>query len=374
MQWGRGQLAAVLLLSILVSCQEHRRSSELGLNALDPQAMAAQLESELARGELARADSLLSSLGPVEARPALLQYWTAQLALRHGDTELALHALHLASHSAQPVGELALLELAMLQSARGDAAAAAGTCQRLLERHPDHEQAISLRVSSLAELGRFDEARAALAPLPDAPQRWSLLGHVELLSGHPEAAIEPLQRYHAAEPTLPLANYLYAWALLGVGRAGEAIGMLQPLSQSEPSYKNSTQLLVQALDADGQKDAARALARATAQREVSRRVLELREQAFELAEQGKVDPALSLLREAEQLAPNDAPLLNDLGAVLTRRGDYAAAEAAFLHAMSIAPDDAAIAGNMAQLYSLSGQAAKAQEQKERFESLQRSRQ
>jgi Flp pilus assembly protein TadD len=365
----RGQLGAVLVLSILTGCQERRHSSELGLGVQDPQALAAEIDAALAQNRLARADSLLAGSGPLEARDAALQYWTAQLALRRGEAEQALHALHLASHAAQPVGELALLELAMLQSARAEHAAAATSCQRLLDRHPDHPDAIALRVSSLAELGRFEEARAAVTALPDESRRWSLLGHVELLAGQPEAALEPLQRYHDAEPAHPLASYLYGWALLGVGRAGEAVAILRPLSEGEPPYKDSTKLLAQALEADGRVAEARALAAQAARRGVSRQVAELREQAYELAERGSLDAALSRLREAERLAPDDGPVLNDLGAVLTRRGEYAAAEAMFLRAESIAPSDAAIAANLAQLYLLMGDEVKAQERMRRYEEL-----
>jgi predicted Zn-dependent protease len=219
----------------------------------------------------------------------------------------------------------------------------------------------------------LDEARSALSPLPEGAQRWALQGHIELLAGNPAAALEPLQRYHAEQPDPPLANYLYAWALIGVDKPAAAIPLLTPLSEQDPAYKDSPRLLAQALEATGQHDAAVAVSQRVAERQNSHRVVELRDQAFELAERGKYEAALSTLREAEQLVPNDAAVLNDLGGVLTRKGDYANAEVAFLRAEAIAPNEAVIAANLAQLYTLMGDGSKAQEQRRRFEDLNQMR-
>ena len=108
----------------------------------------------------------------------------------------------------------------------------------------------------LAPLGRFDEARAALARAheldPLSPSIIVSAGLVSYLSGDPAGAIAEFERALALDPTFSAARYFMGPALMASGRARDAIAALESAAEG---MDNSPEVLaaiatVSALDGD----------------------------------------------------------------------------------------------------------------------------
>lgn len=86
------------------------------------------------------------------------------------------------------------------------------------------------------ELGRAsrtkEEAEAALAQAPGAPQFLALLGEAERRLGHPARAAERAREALEAEPAFAQARYYLALALFDLGRRDEAVRELEAVAAS----------------------------------------------------------------------------------------------------------------------------------------------
>lgn len=361
-----GQLAPLLLILALVACEGPRRSSELQAFS---EVMIEELREHLEHGRLASADSLLALSGPLEARSPALQYWSAQLSARLGDGESTEKALLAAATSGEDIAHEAHFELALMYSAQGKHDPALSHCRELLAAHPGHEAGLVLGTSSAIELGLFDEAIQLARELPENPLRWSLLGQIHYLRGESEAALPLLQQAHEAAPDRASTGYLLARLQLDREDSPAAIELLRPLAAAEPPYADSRALLIGALEGAGEMEEAASWRERERQQQAVGALREARGRAYDLAQQEKFDEALTILQAAEGEHGEDAGLLNDLAAVLTRLERYEEAEQKFLRALELRPDEASIHGNLAQLYLLMGDEMRAEEQAREFERL-----
>jgi tetratricopeptide (TPR) repeat protein len=196
--------------------------------------LGAQLAA--ARGELAAAEEQLVDL--------FLQAPSSTLALQVGD--LAAHAgdwrdaelWYGEALALSPMNPEAMGGRVRALLAQGLIPWAEEAARLALMAYPDHAEvglmlaAISLSEGRIAEARR--EAEAALVRMPRDPVAWSTVAHVRWEAGDAEAAIEAGQESLRLAPLdLPTRLRQVGW-LLEVGRAAEAVRLVEPLARLWP--------------------------------------------------------------------------------------------------------------------------------------------
>jgi Flp pilus assembly protein TadD len=390
--------AAFGLLLLLAACGQHERSSEQfelvrlssdehdkahsaiadlgagriekGLSALaelksaapsegvSPEWIPEALEVLLSGGRADIADSLLGLLGPVDRMPAELQYWAANVALLRGDGEAAVSAYTLAAEDPAYAID-SLFELAMYHSVSGQDVQVAAATRRVLSIEPHHQPARALLASSLLALGDAESALEAAGNLSDAIQRWALEGQAQLQAGRPDLALDPLSKARRADPSSSLVRYLHGRAQLENGAAAAAAATLEPLCSGEDSYRDARILLATAYRQLGREGEAVALEVVQSEHESEAWAATLHRRGIAALERGDAAQASELLEEARQSRPDDAILLNDLASALASQRRFDEAERHFRHALELAPNDASLRANFAQLYVMKGELEKA---------------
>lgn len=330
--------------------------------------MPGAIDIFLSRGDLARADSLLSLVGPVDMRPPELQLLTGRLLVALGDDQRALEAFELCANDPN-VGDMALFRAAALHSARGRHEEAASFARRSLEMEPHNDGTRLLLVSALLELDQVDDALRVASDIQDERLRSNAVAHAQLEAGQPAAALRALEA--SPESDDPLHEYLRGRALGELERHAEAVAILERLA--ELPYKDSRLLLAasyRALGRDAEAERFEQLERGQRQAE---RAQTIQRQAEQAVAAGELLQAHRFLRQVVAMDPTNASAHNDLGAVLTRLQRFEEAEGAFLEAERLAPMDAAIPANLAQLYLLMGDPERANEQAIRRQEILRQR-
>ena len=229
-----------------------------------------------------------------------------------------------------------LVELAAwVRAASGDAAGAAGEYQSLLQRG-SATAALYRRLASYQTLagdtaGALQSLQQALGLLPDDEATITDLVTLAYKTGGATNAIATAKSYQQRAPEL--SDLLAANVLAQDNRRDEAMDLLREGLRWHPSVRNAGRLAELTLEA-GQKDAAKAMLVAVLDKndEVGPR-LELANM-YMLDQQ--YDKAQAAYEHALALAPNDAIALNNLAWLYARLGDRRARELA-LHAYRAAP-------------------------------------
>jgi len=311
-------------------------------------AVAALIE----QGDLAHADSLLALCGPVSELPGPQLYLSAQVAMGRGHSGEALRRY--AAVTGDPLLEArAAFEMAVIHSLQGNHQAAAEDARRSLQVHAHDPAPRTLLVSSLIALDRTTLAVEEARLLPEGVSRWALEAHALLALGSADSASIALDKALAVSDS-PVLQYLRGWALVEQERPAEALARLEPLAQQ--AYKDAGLLTARALTMLGRSEEADAYTVQEIDRRQNEQGRRLWSEGLAAAEARRPERARTLLEEAVVLIPDNASLLNDLGAVLTLLRRFEDAEMRFRSALALRPQDASTWGNLAQLYELSGQA------------------
>jgi tetratricopeptide (TPR) repeat protein len=221
--------------------------------------------------------------------------------------------------------------------------------------------------------------RAILSEQPEDPEALQLLGVVLLQRGHPQQAIQLIERAIALVPSIAAYHANLAEAYRAVGQAQHAIACLQIALRLQPVYPQAANGLGSLLMQLGRPAEAAEMFRRAVQQESTfglahnnlgnayrllgdipqalahfRRAVELNPQlglahgnlGQLLLECGQLQEALDHCREAVRLQPQSAPARNNFGNVLRRLGHLDKAKACFTEALRLAPNLPMISHNL----------------------------
>jgi Flp pilus assembly protein TadD len=171
----------------------------------------------------------------------------------------------------------------------------------------------------------------------------------------PDRAVVLLGMAHRASPRNPDIRLALARAHAANGQWLEARVLAEPMLQLPVPFPGARELMVEVYRATGEDEAADRLqaeldAEAAEEEAVSLRIAGLRASMA-----GDLDVALDRFEGALALAPDDGKLHNDRGAVLARMQRYEEAEKEFRRAEELAPDDPTVQENLARLYHRTGE-------------------
>jgi len=330
-------------------------------------AWAAEIvQALLDRRALDPADSLLA-LHPADDAPE----WTmlrAELREYQGRLDEAL-ALYGSVPERSPYWDDARTKMAMIAALGQDHEAAMGFARQALERNELDRVARAVLAEALLELGRPDEAHEQIVLLPDGTKRWLLDARIHLARDEPTGALDPLRKALELSPGAPHPLYLLGRAFLGTGQWELAAKPLAKLSAQRPPFEDAQLLWSTALRRMGQEARADSVLAEYHRWAARRDVDTLRLEGLRSSEQGDLEAALDLFRRALEREPNHPQLHNDLGTVLARMQRYGEAEAAFLEAARVSPDDPTVPRNLANLYHLTGDTLRRDEAIRRYREL-----
>ncbi len=304
---------------------------------------------------LGAADSMLALLGPADGRPPYHRYLTARLAALRGDESEALR-LYEGVRGGNELMAKATEAAAILHRSNGRHDAALQSARRGLTVSPGNERLGNLVVSSLLDLQQPAEALAAATKLPVSAERRTFEGAAHLALGDVASARAALEEARRVHPKSTRVQYLLGQVYIKEGVATQAAQLLAPLANAEPPYQDSQAFLAEAYRSMGRTAMADSLAGAFELHRVRRDANALRTAGLKMLHAGDLEGAITPLRQAQTVDPNDGNLPNDLGAVFARLKRYDEAEREFLRAAVLRPDDPAVQRNLAQLYELSGNA------------------
>lgn len=270
----------------------------------------------------------------------------------------------------------ALLQRAQQLHQAGQLQQAAGQYRKYLRLQPGDAETWHLLTGLYYHLGKHDAALSALekaiAADPDNPDYLNDLGGLQLALKNYPAARDCFQQVLAMAPDYQGAQYNLAHVLLQQDKLAEAIALLQDLVTRHPDYAEAHYNLGRALHAQGQQQAAiDALKRVlqlqpgfvTAQLQLARYCKDLHylveamqhyrealaqfpdnaEAALGLADclnrEGRTQEAIETLEQFLQRAPDVSEVHSTLGQILLEQGDIERAQAGFLKALDLKPEN-----------------------------------
>ena len=276
----------------------------------------------------------------LKALPADLHFEPKAMAhveVLRGDAYVGLKQLEQAKQSYQaalkldPKDPLALVGLAKLASAAGDADAAANYVQQALAAAPENPQAWMAKGDQAFGSGDFAGAEAAFQKVLDfknpdwLPQErfytLAKLVDAQVQQNHLDKALTNIQTLEKMSPQQPYPHYLHAVVLYKQGHLDDALSELQQVLKGAPDNTQAQMLLGAVNYAQGnygQAEMALSNVMGVDQKNVqARRLL-----ALTLYREGRSRQALDTLRPAMSGTPSDA----ELTAVLQRAAATGAGE------------------------------------------------
>lgn len=250
------------------------------------------------------------------------------------------------------------LALARAHAQAGDDAAIESTLRELLEQQPDHYRARLLLARGLLNQERMSDAEPHLARLEELYENRSevqaLLGRAAMQRDDPAAAV---RHYRAAlaDPGSQRRDWVHALAEAqreaGDGDAGRAT-LAAWLDENPQDLATWHIHAAQQMAADDRSGAMDSYRRIVEQDDDD--VIALNNLAWSLRE-SDTRQALEHARRAAELAPEAAPVLDTLGAVLIHAGEPAEAADILGRASELAPDDPGIQYHLAWAESERGE-------------------
>ena len=231
--------------------------------------------------------------------------------------------------------------------------------RQLLEKTPDDADILASFGLSLMGQRKFDDATKTfkiLLALPELPDNVQVLARtqfalIDLQKGNYAAAVD------AARPILVFRDKVNVQAvsialdaLKKQSQYGDAVALLQPLTEKFASDPFVNARYIEMLARAGDKDRAR-VAAATQSKFGIRNTVAAAEAYIAAAQ---YEPAIAVLRDALRSKPDDIDLEFELGSAFERSGDKAGAEKAFLQVLEKHPEHTGTLNYLGYMWAESG--------------------
>lgn len=310
------------------------------------------------RRAIHQADSLLELTGPLGKRPASLRAISANVMVLRGEYERAI-ATWASIRSNDPDMQLQVHhELATLYLMTGRAAEAEVQAREGLTLEPDEWPVRVLLAEALLAQDRNEEALLEIRRLDPGVVRWQVEARIELEGfGRAREAVALLEQASRAAPRNPDIRLQLARACLANDQLVEARALLEPLANLPTPFSGSRESLVEVYEALGEEELAARLRGQLREEGAYAEAQNLRMAGLQASAAGDLEQALIDFDAAIAIDPGDANLHNDRGAVLARMERYEESERAFRRAEELAPEDPVIQENLARLYQRTGNEA-----------------
>ncbi len=276
-----------------------------------------------------------------------------------GDTLARLAAI-------QPDSSDVQMRLARNLTAAGDLSASTEALQRALEIDPENRQARNALVRQLSLAGEVDAARALFEPIAgdeDSPDVLAQRAWFAMHEGDFERAAEGYAQALAREQRRHwvLEGHL---AQLRAGDITEGVATLWRWVDTHPEDHQVRQLLGAALVSAGREEQAIAVFEQLLARR-PQDAAATHHMAWLLRERDPVR-ALDYAERANELAPEEPPIMNTLAEALLRQQEYSRAHEILQQARALAPDRQTIAFNLARSQAALGERLEARTLLERI--------
>lgn len=234
-----------------------------------------------------------------------------------------------------------LMQTAIGHQEAGRLVEADATCKQILERAPDHPDALHLQAMIAYQVGMHDVATLLLRHVvdiaPDYADAHHNLGVVMMAQGQAAEAATSYTNAIALQPRHPSAHFNLGNALKEQGKLAEAIVSYQKAAVLTPDRAPLHNNLADALQSEGRLTEAivhyrKALAIDPGLAEVHYNLGDA------LREQEELDAAAASYRHAIRIRPDYAEAYNNLANVLERQGDLDTATDVFRQAIAVRPD------------------------------------
>ena len=336
---GRFMLGAGDAAGAYVAFAEAHKTAEARLALQEQLAVHVGLvESQMAMGDLAAAQTELRGLEAKAANAFVTRYLRARLAYTRGDYRAAVGELQRALNQ-QPGNGPARLLLGAALLGQGSTELAEAELARLVADQPDNIEARKLLARLYLSRNDTSAARRVLAndtaaEVSDAGVDW-LTGSVMLLSGQTAEGIATLEQAVAAQPeNVPLRLDL-ARGYLMAGRRAEALAVLEAIPMGEGGQRRG-QLMVLA-EVAGQPPAAARQAVARIVRDNPRDAELLVVAGSYLLSVSDTTAAIDAFERAVAAAPRSTDAILGLAAAVLQAGDGDRGERELNKAIGINP-------------------------------------
>ncbi len=231
----------------------------------------------------------------------------------------------------------------------------------IVERWPDQAAARMARVRVWLALEKLDLARQeALALAADGSEMAAVtaLSVAEAMKnkGEGDAAIKFLEGWRAKAPQNESVTVWLGWELLTRKRLGEALALLEPYRKEHPGSFPVVSLMVDAYVQQDDHAKARALLDELPDEVTSEKSAEIAMLKASLERRaGRPAEALALLDGLVATLPENAPLWVEKGLVHQQLGQNPEAEAAYLKAIELEPEDPEVNNTLGYFYAETGQ-------------------
>ncbi len=246
------------------------------------------------------------------------------------------------SPSSESLTPAAAFRRAAALRAQGDLPHAAEVCRRILDRDPDHADALHLLGVIDFQAGRLTEAvrriGRAIRLRPKRSDFYSNLGNVLKKRGRLKASLAAFKRAKTLNPESPDILNNMGVTLYELGRLDEAIAAYEAAISLRPDYAEAYNNLCVPLKDKGRHGAVLSCCRKAV--ELSPRNAGAHSNLGNaLSNLGRISEAVSAYERAIDLNPRFAGAYNNLGNALKDRGRVDEAIDAYRRALSVNPDD-----------------------------------
>lgn len=229
--------------------------------------------------------------------------------------------------------------------------------RRILEREPEHADALHLLGLVAYQVGRYDVAIQLIGRAVSLAETRALfhgnLGEAYRAAGQMAAAERHLRRALQLDPNMPDANSNLGNVLRATGRASEAIGAFRQAIKLKPTFPEPHNNLATVLQAQGD------LIGAIAQYQHALRLNPRYAEAYSnlgtaYREHKNPEEAIRCYRQALAIVPTHEDARIGLGAVFQAGRKFDKAEACFREVLRLKPDSVSARLNLGTLYKEMG--------------------
>lgn len=320
---------------------------------------AALGEARLARGRLAPAAQAFDEAAQRDPERRGEDGRVMLMALEAGDRETARRVAGRMAGDDAPPGA-GSLTIAGLLARRGDLLSAANELEWLLGRAPENGAARFMLAGILVRVDRPDEARRQLERVPPGTREWPdalRMRAALVVDDEPDLAVRLLGQARSAGASRPEVIYQLAAALHRAGRLPEARSELTVATAQWPEDARLAFLLGLVMHEMEGEDAAV---------DQMLKVVEIEPEhagalnyvGFTWAERGeRLQEAEDFIRRALETRPEDGSIIDSLGWVLFRQGEFEQAVEVLRTAVEKAPEEAEIWFHFAEALAAAGDRA-----------------